>query len=117
MTLDTPSSPQPQQTKHIEKNPGGSNNALLTTLINQSFIKNRIYQTKKDDEFINESEVMVSDRRRKNILEIAEFTESWMVQNGQDWLIRQISTYIAKVYEHYDLEKYCYLIYEVLPDK
>ena len=117
MTPDTPTPPPQPQQKHMEKNPGGSSNALLTTLINQSFIKNRISQTKKDDEFMNESEVMVSDRRRKNILEIAEFTESWMTQNGQDWLIRQISTYMAKIYEHYDLEKYCYLIYEVLPDK
>jgi len=114
MTLDASSS-QTNNTKHTEKNIG--NSPILTTLINQLYIKNRIKQTKQDDEFMNESEVRVSDRRKNNILEIAEFIESFMVQNGQDILINQISIFMTRIYEHYDLEKYCYLIYEVLPER
>ena len=111
MTLDS------SQSKHVEKNMGSGNNALLTTLINTLYIKNRIKQTKQDDEFLNETEVKISDRRKTSILEIAEFIESLMNQNGQEWMHSQISTYITKIYEHYDLEKYCYLIFETLPDR
>jgi len=56
MTLDTPSNPTittSTTTKHIEKNVG--NSPILTSLINQLYIKNRIKQTKQDDEFMNES--------------------------------------------------------------
>lgn len=91
--------------------------SILNSLLNESYIKNKIEQIKLDDDFKNENDLKVSDRRRSSILDIAEFLEGKMNQNGSPWMVVEISKYIKKMLEKSNLDKHVYLIYEVLPNK
>ena len=59
----------------------------------------------------------MSDRRRSNIIDIAEFLESEMKSEGYELMVSEISRIITRIFEKMGIEKYSYLILEVLPDK
>jgi len=72
---------------------------------------------KQDDETLNAEEMAISDRRRTFILNLGEYMEIKMNQNGSGFMIFDISRLLTKAFERVGLEKFTYLILEVLPDK
>jgi hypothetical protein len=91
--------------------------AILNRFISNNYIKNRIDIIKKDDEFRNENDLKGSDNRRSIIMEMAEYLEGELNKFGSAFMIRDISTFITRIFERFGLERYSYLILEVLPDK
>jgi hypothetical protein len=89
----------------------------LPRLLDSYYIKNKVDQIRRDDDLANDTNLKMSDRRRSNILDIAEFLEAEMLKAGQDLLIQEISRIITRVFEMAGLDRHCYLILEVLPDR
>jgi len=93
------------------------NGSILGRLLTSPYIRNKVDQIKQDDEYINENNLKMSDRRRNNIMDIAEYLESEMSNAGQNFMVSEISRIITRIFERMGIEKYSYLILEVLPDK
>jgi hypothetical protein len=89
----------------------------LSRLLDSYYVKNKVDQIRRDDDIANDTSLKMSDRRRGNILDIAEFLEAEMLKAGQDLLIQEISRIITRVFEVAGLERHCYLILEVLSDR
>lgn len=90
---------------------------MMARFLNSHYIRNKVDQIKQDDDMANESNLKMSDRRRSNILDIAGFLESEMVSEGYELMVSEISRIITRIFERMGLEKYSYLILEVLPDR
>lgn len=96
---------------------GQLNTSVLSRALNSHYVRNKVDQIKQDDDLVNENNLKMSDRRRSNILDIAEFLESELKSEGYELMVSEISRIITRIFERMGLEKYSYLILEVLPDK
>ncbi len=90
---------------------------FVSRFLTSPYIKNKVDQIKQDDELVNETNLKMSDRRRSNIMDIAEYLENEFNRYGQPQMVSEISRIITRIFERNGIEKHSYLILEVLPDK